>query len=391
MRRGGRLDQTFKRPWVTWCSSIASLPSEARTIIIGAGRVLLPEAAHQRGSEAFRAAVTAYFKDAYREAGGRVDVGFADGAIEVAWEPQADQLPASATIARHLQAGRYDEAIPLLITRLQLEPDHVESLYNLGMVYSDRMRLKEARELLGRAVALDPGDANAQVALAIAALRDQDPAAAQAPLQKAVVLQPRNPFALRTLGQLCLMRDDPAAALPHLRAAATVAPEDPINLFTYAQCLLALEGESHEAEADALFHRALRLAPMGELAETIKTQQRRLADRVLRTNAQGKPRLDAVMYLTSALETYRALDPAGQKQLLAEAAALGQKGLSINDPSQKHHLRHDKGGRTVSALQAACILDVGIQLLLPGQDAGIDLAREYEMARGMVGGGDRGG
>jgi hypothetical protein len=42
--------------------------------------------------------------------------------------------------------------------------------------------------------------------------------------------------------------------LPHLRAAATVAPEDPINLFTYAQCLLALEGESHEAEADALFH-----------------------------------------------------------------------------------------------------------------------------------------
>jgi hypothetical protein len=34
----------------------------------------------------------------------------------------------------------------------------------------------------------------------------------------------------------------------------------------------------------------------------------------------------------------------------------------------------------------ACILYVGIQLLLPGQDAGIDLAREYEMAREMVGG-----
>ena len=196
-------------------------------------------------------------------------------------------------------------------------------------------------------MALDPADAKAQVALTIAALRDQDPAAAQAPLEKAVVLQPRNPFALRTLGQLCLMRDDPVAALPHLRAAATVAPEDPINLFTYAQCLLAQEGESHEAEADALFHRALRLAPVGELAEKIKNQQRRLADRVLRTNAQGKPRLDAVMYMTSALEIYRALDPAGQKQLLAEAAALGQKGLTINDPSQEHHLRHYKGGRTV--------------------------------------------
>jgi hypothetical protein len=30
-----------------------------------------------------------------------------------------------------------------------------------------------------------------------------------------------------------------------------------------------------------------------------------------------------------------------------EAAALGQKGLTINDPSQEHHLRHYKGGRTV--------------------------------------------
>ena len=79
--------------------------------------------------------------------------------------------------------------------------------------------------------------------------------------------------------------------------------------------------------------------------------------------------------------------PAGQKQLLAEAAAVGQKGLAINAPSQEHHLRHYQGGSTVSALQVACILYVGVQLLLPGQDAGIDLAREYELARGMVGGG----
>ena len=113
---------------------------------------LLPEGARQRGREAFRSAVTAYFKDAYREAGGRVDVVFAAGAIEVNWEPQADQLPASATITAHLEAGRYEEAIPLLRTRLQLEPDHVESLYNLGMVCSDRHELTEARKLLSRAV-----------------------------------------------------------------------------------------------------------------------------------------------------------------------------------------------------------------------------------------------
>ncbi len=141
-----------------------------------------------------------------------MDVGFSDGQIEVNWEPQAGQVPASATIAAHLEAGRYDEAIPLLRTRLQLEPGHVESLYNLGMVFSDRMQLTEARQLLSRAVELDPGHANGQVALGIAALRDNDPDAAQGPLEKAVVLEPRNPFALRTLGQMLLMKDNAQAA-----------------------------------------------------------------------------------------------------------------------------------------------------------------------------------
>jgi cytochrome c-type biogenesis protein CcmH/NrfG len=139
------------------------------------------------------------------------------------------------------------------------------------------MQLPEARQLLSRAVELDPGHANGQVALGIAAMRDNDPDAAQGPLERAVVLAPRNPFALRALGQLLMMKDNVPAALPHLRAAATVAPDDPINLFTNAQCLLAIEGESHETEAGELFKRALRLAPVGELAEKIKNQQRGMA------------------------------------------------------------------------------------------------------------------
>jgi tetratricopeptide (TPR) repeat protein len=310
---------------------------------------------------------------------------FSEGHIEVIWDPASDQRPASATITAHLQAGRYDEAIPLLRTRLQLEPDHVESLYNLGMVCSDRMDLKEARELLGRAVALDPAHVNAWVALGVAALRANDTAAARAPLEQAVALAPRNPFAQRTLGQLLLMVGDAAAALPHLRAAAEEAADDPINLVSTAQALLAIKDASHEAEADALFQQALRLAPVGELAETTKEQQRRLADRVMRANAKGQPRMDAVMHLSSALETYRSMKPQEQKQLLAEVVALSQKGLAINNPEQRHRLRHYQGGSSVLALQVACIYYVGIQLLLPGQDAGIDLGREYAMALGMVG------
>jgi hypothetical protein len=76
---------------------------------------------------------------------------------------------------------------------------------------------------------------------------------------------------------------------------------------------------------------------------------------------------------------------ASTNRALAEVAAFTQMGLAINNPNQKHQLRHYRGDSTVSALEAACIYDAGVQLLLPEQDPGIDLAREYAMARGMVG------
>ena len=86
---------------------------------------------------------------------------------------------------------------------------------------------------------------------------------------------------------------------------------------------------------------------MGDLAERIKTQQRKLADRVMRANAQGMPRMDAVEYLISALQAYRALKPEAQKQLLAEVVALSQGGLAINAPNQTHTLSHYRGGSSL--------------------------------------------
>jgi hypothetical protein len=104
--------------------------------------------------------------------------------------------------------------------------------------------------------------------------------------------------------------------------------------------------------------------------------------------ATGKPVLVMEEPELSAMETGQALDLAGQKQLLAEAAAVGQKGLAINDPQQMHQLRQYQGGAPISALQVACVYFVGVQLLLPGQDEGIDFGREYELAKGMVGQGN---
>ena len=59
--------------------------------------------------------------------------------------------------------------------------------------------------------------------------------------------------------------------------------------------------------------------------------------------------------------------------------------MAINVPDQLHQLRLNASGSKVSALQVACILYVGIELLLSGKDAGIDLAAGVKPAEGIRG------
>jgi hypothetical protein len=96
--------------------------------------------------------------------------------------------------------------------------------------------------------------------------------------------------------------------------------------------------------------------------------------------------MDVVMYCASALETYDSLTLSDQKQLLMEVATAGQKGFKINDRDALLLLRHLPNHKPVTALQAAFLRFVGVQLLCPGQESGFDFQREFEMARGMVGG-----
>ena len=117
---------------------------------------LLPEGSRTPGTVAFHRAVTDYFQKSYASMGGQLSVVFAAGRIEVAWEPAAPEAPAMVSIGPLLQQRRFDEARPLLETLLQLQPEHPEALYNLGVLASEEGRLEEARLLLRRAVIATP-------------------------------------------------------------------------------------------------------------------------------------------------------------------------------------------------------------------------------------------
>jgi Flp pilus assembly protein TadD len=166
---------------------------------------LLPEGSRTPGTEAFHRAVTDYFQKSYASMGGQLSVVFAAGRIEVAWEPTAPEAPAMASIGPLLQQRRFSEARPLLETLLQLQPEHPEALYNLGVLASEEGKPEEARLLLRRAVVANAPEAhaqaNAQVALALAAMRLGDKAEARQALEAAIELEPQNSFALRSLGR----------------------------------------------------------------------------------------------------------------------------------------------------------------------------------------------
>ena len=206
---------------------------------------LLPEGSRTPGTEAFHRAVTDYFQRSYASMGGQLSVVFAAGRIEVAWEPAAAEAPAMASIGPLLQQRRFDEARPLLEALLQLQPEHPEALYNLGVLASEEGRLEEARLLLRRAVIANAGDthaqANAQVALGLAALRQEDRSEARQALEAAIALEPRNAFALRSLGSLLMIAGALAAGIERFRQALAVAPDDLVTTFNLAQALLELD------------------------------------------------------------------------------------------------------------------------------------------------------
>jgi Flp pilus assembly protein TadD len=339
---------------------------------------LLPEGSRTPGTEAFHRAVSDYFQQAYGAMGGQVAVVFANGRIEVAWEPAPAEAPAMATIEPLLQQRRFAEARPLLETLIKLEPEHPAALYNLGLLASEEGKLEEARALLRRAIAADPANANAQVALGVAALRAQDLAEARQALERAVELEPQNPHALRSLGSLLSGAGALAAGVERYRQALAVAPGDLIAALNLAQTLLELDPEVHRDEADQLLLEVIEAQPYGELSTRAKELRGSIAARNLRQVRPEGLREDAVSYCLEALRLFGAMEQPQFLAVLSEVAAIGQGGLEINEPGSSRTLKNLPG--TWSDLALACLIHVGMKRLTPDEDSGLGIEAEYEEA-----------
>jgi tetratricopeptide (TPR) repeat protein/peroxiredoxin len=120
--------------------------------------------------------------------------------------------------------GRSAEAIPYFQHALQLSPDHLVALDNLGNAYRLQKQWAEARETLEHAVAVGPEDpeANYSLGMVYAQLNDSDRAYDY--LQRALKLRPGYPEALNNLGVLYLRTDRRDQAIAIFEECIRVAP-----------------------------------------------------------------------------------------------------------------------------------------------------------------------
>jgi Flp pilus assembly protein TadD len=339
----------------------------------------LPERARDKTTDAFKAAVATYFEEQLGGAG-RVGVRFEADAIHVKWIPAAGAANLVGYAVELLQRGDYAAAVPLLESLLATDPDDTVALYNLGMAYSDKGRLVEAKEHLERLARLEPGNANAIVALGVAQARSGDRETAEETLRRGLALEEANGYAHRNLAALIANRGELGEAETHLRRAVELLPRDQQSIAGLAQCL---KQSGKTEEADALYERGIALAPDSELAENMRTARGEIAQATFRSRGHGF-RPDAMAYCMAALDTFDAMTAEAVRTCAMEIAILGRQGFDVNDPAKKQTLR-TLPGRDYSPLQLVSMLYVAFKRIDASKDIGFDLSAEYDAALALRG------
>ena len=129
--------------------------------------------------------------------------------------------------------GRTDEAIRCFQEAVQLSPDHLIALDNLGNAYRVQKNWDEARKTFERTLAVNSSDSEANYGLGMVFAQLDDTARAYEYLQKALKFRPAYPEALNNLGILYLRtkrRDEAVASFEECMRVAPAFEQSYLNL-----------------------------------------------------------------------------------------------------------------------------------------------------------------
>ncbi len=270
------------------------------------------------------------------------------------------------------ESGRYSDAIELFEQVLADDPRNPDILYNLGMCFTEIDRPDRAVTALTKSIEHNPKHANSYVALGYACFRLDDVDKAITHLRHALSLDPDNPYALRNLGGLYGKLGDLDESVAYLEKAYRINPSDPATVYGLA---CAYWQSQDTAKADNYYRKVLEMDSPPNLKELARDGLREIA--ITHLTSRGL-RMDAVMYMLSALELFEEESEDRIQAITFEIAIKGRAGLDINNPDKEYTIGSLPG--TFTGLQLVSYMYVGFKTIDPDQDIGIDLSREYEAA-----------
>ena len=151
-----------------------------------------------------------------------------------------------------LSAGDFAEAANYFQRAIELEPDHIEALVNLGGLFGRARNLEMAVKTLQRAVDLRPDSIPARVNLAAALSASDEFAAAVTHYEAILSTDPNNASAHAQLARCLVELSQIEFAVEHLRAAVRLNPNDFAATLTLAWLQATSPDEAVRDGASAL-------------------------------------------------------------------------------------------------------------------------------------------
>ena len=146
------------------------------------------------------------------------------------------------------RGGRPVEAVGYFQKALQLSPDHLIALINLGSAYRQTKRWDDARKIYEHALAVNPNDADANYGIGMVYAQNENSDEAFNSLQRALTLRPAYPEALNNLGILYLRTQRRDQAVASFEECIRVAPSFDQAYLNLAR-IYAIEGTAEKARA----------------------------------------------------------------------------------------------------------------------------------------------
>ena len=339
-----------------------------------------PENKRDTKSKAFKDAMYNYFLKNFDVSQENISIHIQKDIITIEWIPQEKDENVDAGFERSMRLlsdGKLKDARFILEDLELRSPRDPNVLYNLGMVYSDLGDLDIAIDTLNKCVKIVPLYSNAHVALGVAYGRQDKQKEALIQFMKAIELDKNNSYAYRNLASIFGKMGDNPNALKYLRLAYDIDPCDPHTLYGLG---LIYQDLGDHVNATVFYKKLIELGTPQELVYFAKDSLRNIAVGIVKEKGF---RTDAMFYCLSAMEKFDKMKKEEIQKIVFEIAIKGMDGMDINNPSKRYIIKSMPGD--FSGLNLVCYMYVGFKLIAPEQNVGIDLSREYNAAKQLLG------